>query len=561
VSVQRPPRRPGSGTRLDGPPQRSPQARPIPSARGQRSGPPSARVQRQTRAQRRRRRLIRTLSIAAALILIVGGGSFVYSSITGMIHRITVGGLSGSSAGYGAAGGVQNILLVGSTDRCALTTQNPAYGLCSQGVNGINSDIVMILHLVPATHTVTLLSIPRDTFVPNARAEGANKIDAGLVEGPTQLVAAIQDDFGIPIQHYVSVNFDTFANVVNALGGVRMYFPMPVYDAYSGLLVLKAGCHYLNGTRALEVVRARHLQYQGPGVTTSNFRYWTYENESDLARIRRTHEFLRVLASEVAHHGLGNPITDYNLARAVAPNLKVDQSLSLSQLANLATTFHAINMQAVAEYTLPVSVTTFGGYDYKGGAYGDVVFPDASLDREVIAKFLGTPSSIDTMTGKPLPSPSSVHVSVVDGASDSTQTQAVISVLMHAGFQASDGGTQTPWSPQATETVVAYAHTSQRAAAEAVAAHLGGFTVLAYAPQDMTQGADVTVITGTAALSGVGTPTMTSDRTDHPAGQATLLTAVTSGSTPPGFMPPAPSNEPLQPWDPRSCTASGGEGP
>ena len=121
--------------------------------------------------------------------------------------------------------------MVGSTSRCALKVQNPAYGLCSQGVNGVNSDVVMILHLNPANNSVSILSIPRDLFVPNARTDGANKIDAALAEGPSQLVDAIEEDFGIPIQHYVELNFDTFANVVDALGGINMYFPEPVYDA------------------------------------------------------------------------------------------------------------------------------------------------------------------------------------------------------------------------------------------------------------------------------------------------------------------------------------------
>jgi len=78
-------------------------------------------------------------------------------------------------------------------------------------------------------------------------------------------VAAVQEDLGIPINHYVELNFDTFANVVNALGGVKMYFPEPVYDAYSGLNVQTPGCLTLNGFQALQVVRARHLQYKAPG--------------------------------------------------------------------------------------------------------------------------------------------------------------------------------------------------------------------------------------------------------------------------------------------------------
>ena len=146
--------------------------------------------------------------------------------------------------------------------------QNPAYGLCSQGVNGVNSDVIMILHVDPARHRLAILSLPRDLFVPNARGNGPNKIDAGLYQGISQVVAAVQEDFGIPIQHTVSLNFDQFANVVDALGGINMSFPMSVFDAESGLNVQAATCVHLNGTQALEVVRARHLQYQSAGTTT-----------------------------------------------------------------------------------------------------------------------------------------------------------------------------------------------------------------------------------------------------------------------------------------------------
>src|SRR5665213_455606 len=51
-----------------------------------------------------------------------------------------------------------NILLIGSTTRCGLKVQNLAYGICSQGVTGVNSDIDMIVHLNTATRAVSLLS-------------------------------------------------------------------------------------------------------------------------------------------------------------------------------------------------------------------------------------------------------------------------------------------------------------------------------------------------------------------------------------------------------------------
>ena len=247
------------------------------------------------RSKRRKRALRITVVVLSLLVVLaagaVGYGYFLYSKI----HRIHVRGLT-VAAQTGADAGTENILMVGSTDRCALTVQYPAYGLCSQGVNGVNSDVVMILHLNSANHSAVHPLHPPGSLRPQCPDGGPNKIDAALYEGPSQLVAAIQEDFGIPIQDYVELNFDTFANVVNALGGINMYFPEPVYDAYSGLDQQTPGASISTGYHALQVVRARHLQYKGPGVTSTTRTYWPQEAQSDLARIRRDHEFLRVLA-------------------------------------------------------------------------------------------------------------------------------------------------------------------------------------------------------------------------------------------------------------------------
>ena len=162
--------------------------------------------------------------LGTLLALVVAGTAGYAWYLNGEIHRLDVKGLVDVPT-TGADAGTENILLVGSTDRCALKVQNAAYGLCSNGVTGVNSDVVMILHLDPAKHRLSILSVPRDLFVPNARTEGANKIDAALYEGPSQLVSAINDNLGIPIQHYVVLNFDTFANVVDALGGREDVLP------------------------------------------------------------------------------------------------------------------------------------------------------------------------------------------------------------------------------------------------------------------------------------------------------------------------------------------------
>ena len=193
-------------------------------------------------------------------------------------------------------------------------------------------------------------------------------------------MAAIEEDFGIPIQHAVSLNFDQFANIVDALGGINMSFPESVFDAESGLNVQAATCVHLDGTQALQVVRARHLQYDAPGTTTSDAEYWPQEVQSDLARINRDHEFLRVLATAVAKKGLGNPITDLDLINSVKADLTFDQSWSVNDMANLVVDFHSVNIDSVPQLTLPVAVVTDpdgagGSLVYQGGSYGDVEFP------------------------------------------------------------------------------------------------------------------------------------------------------------------------------------------
>jgi LCP family protein required for cell wall assembly len=493
-------------------------------------------------------------SIATAMVLAIAGGVAYAWHINGEIGRVPVKGLTVAPDGRGGNGphGTENILMVGSTSRCALKVQNPAYGLCSEGVTGVNSDVVMILHLNLATHAVSVLSIPRDLFVPNARQEGANKIDAALYEGPSQLVAAIQDDFGIPIQHYVELNFDTFAGVVDALGGIKMYFPEPVYDSYSGLDITTPGCVALNGVQALQVVRARHLQYKPATVTTSDVNLWPYDPQSDLARIRRDHEFLRVLATAVAKKGLGNPITDSHIIAAVAPDLEVDSGLSASQMVNLVLAFHHVNAATAPQLTLPVVVDQSGGYYYKGGNYGDIEWPDEPQDRQVIDQFLGVGAATDTMTNAPLPSPSSVKVTVVNGSWTAGQASTAAAALNTLGFHASSAGDTPPVASQ-SETVVYYAALSppEVAAAQTVAHALSGSVITALDPSKVTAGAQVTVVTGTNFT------------VNHPAPPPTVstTTASTARAPTPTSSPNGPNAaaEPLAPWDPRSCTPAGAE--
>ena len=513
----------------------------------------------------KRRWVKRTLLITLAVLVLAVGAAAGYGwYLNHKIHRIIVGGLTtGPTSGKDA--NTENILMVGSTTRCGLKKQTPAYGLCTQGVTGVNSDVIMVLHLDPATKSVSILSLPRDLFIPNARSTGAYKIDAALAQGPTQLVAAIEEDFGIPIQHYVELNFDTFAAVVTQLGGITMEFPDPIFDRYAGLHVFTTGCHHLNGVQALQVVRARHLQYWVPGQPRTYPYTWPQEAESDLARITRDHEFLKVLASKMAKTGLGNPAHDISLINALAPHLTVDSGFNASDMLHLVLTFHSVNVNKAPTVTLPVIVDTFGTYVYKGRPEGDVEFPSNPVDHATIDSFLGLAPGDNTMTGEPLPQAKSVTVSVLNGTGITGQATKTATALHNLGFQTVGTGNTTPVG-QYSETTVSYAHRSATdiAAAQLVADSLSGAVILKYGPT--ADGAQVTVTTGSnfsvnSSLPSDSTPkhaapsTTTTTAPPKTSGTVTYGATVASRSTSPtsGFTGTFPAVTPLTSYDPRAC--------
>jgi hypothetical protein len=345
----------------------------------------------------------------------------------------------------------------------------------------------------------------------------------------------------------VELNFASFANVVQTIGGVNMYFPEPVYDHEVGLDVETPGCVYLNGGDALKLVRSRELQYKGPGVTTDHHSYWTYDPESDLARIRRDHEFLRVLATAVVHKGLANPITDEQLVANLAPQVEMDAPFR-GQLLGLLRSFHAVDPNGVPQLTLPIQAPSAStGYVYKGGSYGDVVYPTVTEDQQAIDQFLGTTPTVDTMTGRRLPSPASVTVSVLNGTGVTNQAATTADALAALGFKIGSLGDTEPVGTPA-ETVVTYAAPVDEAAAQVVARQLTGVVIMALGAT--TGASQVTVTTGTDFS--VKPP---------PSSVASPPTTAPLSSTKASLAPPTQPVSPLEPWDPRSCTASGGEGP
>ena len=235
--------------------------------------------------------IVTSVTIAMVIVLIVGGAYAYTQYLFSKVKTVSI-----PSEQSQVAGQPINILLIGDNSRIGLKPSEAKYFGSAAQVGGGRSDVTMIAHFDPKTKSVSLLSIPRDLFMPIPGTTTLQRVDAALNVNPNQLVKTIEYDLGIPIQHYVELNFDSFQGVVNALGGVQMNFPMKVKDKNSGLNITTVGCQTLNGFQALELVRSRYLQY------LNSAGQWVEDPLGDLSRTRRDHIFLKVSVPDVFVH-------------------------------------------------------------------------------------------------------------------------------------------------------------------------------------------------------------------------------------------------------------------
>lgn len=120
------------------------------------------------------------------------------------------------------------------------------------------ADTIILARIDPQDVKVTLVSIPRDTYV-DMGDNGAAKINAAYsYGGPSYMVEVVQEFAGVPISHYAEIDFDAFVAVVDGVGGIDVNLPVPVSDPEYTELELDAGQHHLNGWEALMLCRSRH---------------------------------------------------------------------------------------------------------------------------------------------------------------------------------------------------------------------------------------------------------------------------------------------------------------
>ncbi|MBF6328633.1 LCP family protein [Nocardia transvalensis] len=345
---QRPPGRAGA------PPPHAPTQRPVPY-REPPPPPPPAPPRRRDRPPReprmRRKRHWGRWLLALLLILIVAPvAALIY--LDGSLNRIAV---LGDYPGRVAQTSGTNWLLAGSDSREGLTTdQERELSTGDQNdAGGERSDTMMLVH-IPKSGPATIVSLPRDSFVP-IPGVGRDKLNAAFsIGGPRLLVQTVETATGLRIDHFAKIGFGGFASMVDALGGIDMCLPTAIDDPLAGI-DLPAGCQHLNGAQALGFVRTRATA------------------RADLDRMNNQRLFLSALLHKATSAGtLANPFKTWPLAQGLTRSLQVDNGDHIWDLARLG---WALRGDAITT-TVPI-----GGFADTGS--GNVV----QWDREKAGRF------------------------------------------------------------------------------------------------------------------------------------------------------------------------------
>jgi LCP family protein required for cell wall assembly len=285
------------------------------------------------------------LAIAGLLTLViaVGGGAGVYFAADRQEGSLQRNEAVAAVLDVGNEGPAENFLIVGSDSREGLDEESDA--------PGTRSDSIMILRRDPE-HGAALLSIPRDLWVPIAGRGEEWKINAAFNGGADRLIQTIQNALGIPVHHYIEVDFDGFARLVNTVGGIELCVPHAAKDSGSGLDI-QPGCQTLMGDQALAYVRSRHYTEWIDGD-------WVADNKNDFGRMERQQTFLRTAATALLEELKSNPLILGDLLWAAGELMTVDPDLDVYEAAG---SMRAAFQDGLRTFSLPAEQAWHGDQD------------------------------------------------------------------------------------------------------------------------------------------------------------------------------------------------------
>lgn len=222
------------------------------------------------------------------------------------------------------------------------------------------TDTMMLLSYDPRTDRVAMLSVPRDLYVV-IPGYGRDRINTAFVYGArgnnpaggaALAMQAVTYNLGVPVDHYILVDFSAVIASIDALGGIEVDVPVDIYDpTYPDMfygydpLYIPAGRQYMDGTLALKYARTRHV-------------------DSDFGRAQRQQQVILAARDKVLSLGIGEllrqaPFLFQQLSEGMRTDLSLEQ---LRQLAQSVADLPAGNVQqAVLNYEYVFSYRTETG--------------------------------------------------------------------------------------------------------------------------------------------------------------------------------------------------------
>jgi LCP family protein required for cell wall assembly len=408
-----------------------------------------------------RGRLIRAFLVSTAVLSLVVGviGGYGYAIFLGA-HTHPIGQRTTDASGNQlpindlgpCVNKVCNYLILGSDSRVGLKPSEQQQFGSNKDIGGTNrSDVIMLVHTDPDHEKATVLSFPRDLWVPIAAGGGMNKINASFEKGlngggPQVVVKTVEDLTGIHINHWLYVDLAGFQHIVQVLHGVDMCISAEnvntpgwltqssatgdtqVYNSEQGHIVdpntgldIKPGCQRLDGYQALAYVRTRHLPC---------------DNIPDFSRIGRQQQFLRAVLNRLLSP---SEITKAaSLITPIAQNLYTDQGFPLSDVIYLVGQLQGISTGAVDFRTVP-GTTANVSVQWSSIPLSVV---QAEPSAEDLFRAIRTNRTLPATVGVTLPNTSiseaQIQVPVVDHGSGG-KAPDVESVLSQAGFDVAPG--------------------------------------------------------------------------------------------------------------------------
>ena len=251
----------------------------------------------------------------------------------------------------------KNFLITGADNDACVDPDSPyAAAFGDRSSMGERSDTIMVMRVDPSTKRAAVLSFLLELWVEIAGTNKSSRINSAYVkDDPTKLIYTLMLNFGIPVDHFIQIDFCAFKTIVDALGGVSVPFTYPARDTHTGLYVPQAGCFTFNGDHALAYVRSRHYQYYDEKGK------WREDPLSDLGRVSRQQDFLRRVLSAALDKGVTDPSVARGLIKAAQENVVVDKGLTLDKMLEFVGVLRDFDPGGIATYQIEATGKTISG--------------------------------------------------------------------------------------------------------------------------------------------------------------------------------------------------------